>query len=167
MIKLGRGRISNGSNRMPSIGSQRGILHPSLAEQTHSGSGSGETGPKTPAPDRTIRSGLPILNDQEGMSVDPSEPIEGQRGSFTNAFSPRVLGMHFSQVDTNQNGYSFEVRISHFDLLSGRFRESDSPGSAGSRPRQKDRATSNRRSRFSEIPKTVLQGTNFRLFLCF
>jgi serine/threonine protein phosphatase PrpC len=58
------------------------------------------------------------------MSVDPSEPIEGQRGSFTNAFSPRVLGMHFSQVDTNQNGYSFEVRIAHFDLLSGRFKES-------------------------------------------
>ena len=109
---------------MPSIGCQRGILHPFLAEQTHSGSGSGETSPKTAAPDRTIRSGLPILNHQEGMSVDSSEPIEGQQGSLTNAFSPRVLGMQFSQVNTNQNGYSFEVRIAHFDLLSGRFGES-------------------------------------------
>ena len=58
------------------------------------------------------------------MLVDTSEVSPGHRGSFTSAFSPRVLGIHYSTADSNLGGYSFEVRIANFDLLSGRFKES-------------------------------------------
>ncbi|HCR16370.1 MAG TPA: hypothetical protein DIU35_02715 [Candidatus Latescibacteria bacterium] len=84
-----------------------GFVFSALAKQTHRGGGFGEPSPETATFHRASEFDIPILNANERKLVDTSEVTLGHWGSFTSAFSPRVLGIHFSTVDSNLGGYKF------------------------------------------------------------